>query len=407
MKIIRSNLLSRKEVSDLAQGATFRFQDARLYLDSHEKELLLLDFYPHLAFAWGWESRELLAVPFKNLIRENLRAIKQPFILYLKAHFVGHLLVEFRNTESQVEFFFQDGRSFAWDLEKKEWIFKVDSKKDYKQRLPHWASLSDKLAVEAGELSTPDKQAELRADKSTDKNIHKFEQLKKNVESDIAEADAWLAENKPHIEFFFKYPQLWGTTKLPDKHTEWIKEIHKTIPFLERERKTSLEKLKKNLSRFERKKIKAQERLGTLRSESYKPRSSKGVAPSISKSKTEKLSLGKKIELAPGLEAIVGRKATENDSLYKAAHSRDLWFHVRGQKGAHVWIKRGQKLFGAKDELAKVFIEQAALLAVKHSKASGASVAVDYTERRHLKKPRRAAEGALLVLQSKTIFVSL
>ena len=80
---------------------------------------------------------------------------------------------------------------------------------------------------------------------------------------------------------------------------------------------------------------------------------------------------------------------------------------MRGLKGAHVWITRGQKYFGAKGELSQQDLTEAATLALKFSKVGGTQIAVDYTERRHLKKPKGGAPGALLVLQSKTIFVSL
>jgi len=183
----------------------------------------------------------------------------------------------------------------------------------------------------------------------------------------------------------------------------------KGVVFKKEYRKDSLDRMKKLLQRQERKIEKSKERLVKVGEENQKsiaPDSKKILEKFKGKHKKQSPKLGSIQKITNDLEIIVGRKAVENDELYRQAQSRDLWFHVRGQKGGHVWLRRGQKGFGAKDEASEEVLKEAALVAVKHSKMRGSWIPVDYTERRYLKKPKGAAEGEVMVLKSKTIFVS-
>lgn len=377
-----------------------RLQGAKLFDSPSSKEVLVLDFYPEFKdLAFVWEGASVVGLELSQVDPSQLKASKHPFLLYLKAHFVGHQLSKMNFDTEKVEFIFHSERSFEWDFAKKEWIFKVEGRKDYLQRLPLWASLNALLPQEIS------KKELLQKNEKTKVEL-KFEKLKTNVEKDILEARAWLDKNAPAIGFFFQSPQLWGETldKIPQKFHSWIQEISKTIPFAG-SRKLALENLKKLQSRYTRKVEKAEERLLEL-SRQIAPKDFKNLKAKEEKQQ-DKVAGPKRVPLNENIEAIVGRKAHENDELFRKAQSRDLWFHVRGQRGAHVWIKRGQKGFGAKGELSEDLLRKAATLAVKFSKASGAWVSVDYTERRFLKKLKGSDAGALQVLQSKTIFVSM
>jgi len=110
---------------------------------------------------------------------------------------------------------------------------------------------------------------------------------------------------------------------------------------------------------------------------------------------------GQWVEFAPDLWARLGRSATENDELFRQAKDRDLWFHVRGQAGAHVWVPRGQPGFGAKDAAPEHILKYGCQLALYNSRASeSGSAFVDYTERRYLKKIS-GTDGALRILRSE------
>ncbi|GIW36585.1 MAG: hypothetical protein KatS3mg073_0730 [Meiothermus sp.] len=101
-----------------------------------------------------------------------------------------------------------------------------------------------------------------------------------------------------------------------------------------------------------------------------------------------------------GFEVWVGRNSKENDLLTRMAHSEDLWFHAQGLPGSHV-ILRTQGQPAALPDLL-----YAAQLAAYHSRARGeTSVPVDYTLKKHVWRPRKAAPGQVLYTQGKTLFV--
>ncbi len=99
---------------------------------------------------------------------------------------------------------------------------------------------------------------------------------------------------------------------------------------------------------------------------------------------------------------LVGRTNRENDSLtFKTAAPEDLWLHARGVPGAHVILKTDGE---APSEGA---IKQAASLAAffSHARAE-ASVPVDYTPRKYVRKPQGAKPGMVTYTHEQTVRVS-
>ncbi|MBN1884097.1 MAG: DUF814 domain-containing protein [Candidatus Krumholzibacteriota bacterium] len=98
---------------------------------------------------------------------------------------------------------------------------------------------------------------------------------------------------------------------------------------------------------------------------------------------------------------LVGRTDRENDELtHRVAAPGDLWFHAQGVAGSHVVLR------GATPSTPKRVIERAAAIAAWFSKARNATtVPVLYTEKRYVRKPRKAAPGTAVTLRHKTIFV--
>ncbi len=110
--------------------------------------------------------------------------------------------------------------------------------------------------------------------------------------------------------------------------------------------------------------------------------------------------LGLRYTSPSGFPVLVGRNAKENDLLTRLAHSEDLWFHAQGVPGSHVILKAEGKNPPLEDLLF------AAKLAAYHSKARGeAQVPVDYTRKKHVWRPRKAAPGQVLYTGAKTLFV--
>jgi predicted ribosome quality control (RQC) complex YloA/Tae2 family protein len=103
-----------------------------------------------------------------------------------------------------------------------------------------------------------------------------------------------------------------------------------------------------------------------------------------------------------GSRILVGRSPIENDDLtFRQSRPHDLWFHARGIPGAHVILARDDRGDAPESDL-----EAAAALAAFYSKATAsASVPVDYTLRKHVRKQRDAAPGLVYYTHAKTLSV--
>ncbi|NLW55431.1 MAG: fibronectin-binding domain-containing protein [Firmicutes bacterium] len=104
---------------------------------------------------------------------------------------------------------------------------------------------------------------------------------------------------------------------------------------------------------------------------------------------------------AEGWEILVGRNNKQNDQLtMKLASPGDLWLHTQKIPGSHVLIRSQGRTVPPEVLLA------AANLAVYFSKARGSSkVPVDYTEKRHVRKPAGAPPGYVLYERFETVII--
>lgn len=102
-------------------------------------------------------------------------------------------------------------------------------------------------------------------------------------------------------------------------------------------------------------------------------------------------------------EIVWGENATSNDYLtMRWARPGDLWLHARAITGAHVIIRGVESL----DRLPPEVLREAARRAAAHSEGRHSSVvAVDYTFRRYVRKPRGSAPGAVTYSREKTLHV--
>jgi hypothetical protein len=104
-----------------------------------------------------------------------------------------------------------------------------------------------------------------------------------------------------------------------------------------------------------------------------------------------------------GLEVRVGRTSRDNDRLtFRESSPGDVWLHARSVAGSHVILRwqRSDESPPARD------LHEAAQLAAVFSKArTSGTVAVDWTRRKHVRKPRGAAPGLVIPQHAKTIFV--
>ena len=99
----------------------------------------------------------------------------------------------------------------------------------------------------------------------------------------------------------------------------------------------------------------------------------------------------------------VGRNSRQNDELtFRRGKPGDLWFHAKDMPGSHVLLQMPPGLTASKEA-----IELAASLAAHFSKGAASSrVAVDYTDRKQVKKPSGSKPGFVIYFQQTTLYVS-
>ncbi len=104
-----------------------------------------------------------------------------------------------------------------------------------------------------------------------------------------------------------------------------------------------------------------------------------------------------------GYEIIVGRRAKENDQLtFRIARSYDTWMHAADYPGSHVVVRA----HGRDEPVPHRTIVEAAQLAAHFSQAAKDSkVAVNYTQRKFVSKPRGAAPGLVYLSSFRTLLV--
>lgn len=104
---------------------------------------------------------------------------------------------------------------------------------------------------------------------------------------------------------------------------------------------------------------------------------------------------------ADGLTILVGRNNQQNDELtFRLSSPNHLWLHARNIPGSHVVIL-------AEGEIPDATLSQGAHLAAYFSQSrTSPKVAVDYTLRRHVRKPKGAKPGFVHYDQAKTILVN-
>ncbi|MCK4632295.1 MAG: DUF814 domain-containing protein [candidate division Zixibacteria bacterium] len=107
--------------------------------------------------------------------------------------------------------------------------------------------------------------------------------------------------------------------------------------------------------------------------------------------------------LSTGLTVFVGRDGSDNDrTTFEFARPHELWFHAQQCAGSHVVMKHPSKSF----EPSKREIEEAAALAAYYSKArKNKLVPVIYTQRKYVRKPRKAKPGLVTVEREKSVMV--
>ncbi|MBI3964083.1 MAG: NFACT family protein [Chloroflexi bacterium] len=109
-----------------------------------------------------------------------------------------------------------------------------------------------------------------------------------------------------------------------------------------------------------------------------------------------------RIVTSDGYEVLVGKNGRQNDEVtFGKGAPEDIWLHARGVPGAHVVVRTGGR------EPKEATLREAAAIAAYFSQARGAGqVAVDYTQRRYVRKVPGGAPGLITYRNERTLSVA-
>ena len=103
-----------------------------------------------------------------------------------------------------------------------------------------------------------------------------------------------------------------------------------------------------------------------------------------------------------GYDIYVGRNNNQNDHVtFRIGRPQDMWLHAQQIPGSHVIIRsQGQ-------DIPAQTLREAAALAAYYSKArEGENVPIDYTLRKHVRKPKGAKPGMVIYQNHSTVYVT-
>jgi hypothetical protein len=393
-----------------------RWQKLQFYKDQSNNTLIKLEAHPSprkIYFYIDEVSQEISLIEKLPVdLIQQLRPQSHPACLYARAHYLGESLngVEI-GENATVSFNFTNHKSIEVGCYKTKlnFVFKANERKDFKAQL----QLTPLTLL-------PDIENEKTSDSSPIAKVSvedkRYQKLLNNVESDINEAQKFLSRYSIILSKLQQDPTTWNSA------LSWNAEEQKLLQELfdskklpawgAHNRKTALEKSYSLMKRQTRKISQAQTRLAQLIKENGRVTHQKNSNISKNEKSIDSAANPDQPKKKPGLWVClrnsvwirIGKSAQENAELYRQARDRDLWFHVREQKGAHVWVPSGQKAWNPK-KIPDWLIEEAAQVAFLNSKArANAGAVVDYTERRNLKSIKGKI-GELSIMRSDTIYV--
>jgi predicted ribosome quality control (RQC) complex YloA/Tae2 family protein len=128
----------------------------------------------------------------------------------------------------------------------------------------------------------------------------------------------------------------------------------------------------------------------------------KDALPKSKKASAENFTGARRYTSSDGFEILVGKGSKDNDFLtFRVAKSGDLWLHAADYPGSHVVVKNPNRI-----EIPPKTLVEAAQIAAFFSKAKEQpKVAVHYTQKKFVNKPKGANLGLVSLSSFKTILV--
>lgn len=127
------------------------------------------------------------------------------------------------------------------------------------------------------------------------------------------------------------------------------------------------------------------------------------VRPSSSKKPQRKFPESQPYEYksSDGLSILVGKNSLQNDRLTGSAKGGETWLHAKDMPGSHVIIR-------TEGPVPPNTLKEAAQLAAYYSKGkNSSSVPIDYTLRKHVKKPGGSPAGFVIYTNQRTLYITV
>ncbi|MDD6995391.1 MAG: NFACT RNA binding domain-containing protein [Candidatus Borkfalkiaceae bacterium] len=102
-----------------------------------------------------------------------------------------------------------------------------------------------------------------------------------------------------------------------------------------------------------------------------------------------------------GFSVLAGRNNVSNDRLTHSLGADDIWLHTQKYHSAHVGI-----LTEGKAVPQNVLLAAAEICAYFSEAKNGEKIAVDYAQKKYVKKPKKAAPGFVVYTDYKTLYVA-
>lgn len=102
-----------------------------------------------------------------------------------------------------------------------------------------------------------------------------------------------------------------------------------------------------------------------------------------------------------GFTVLSGRNNVSNDRLVKSLNAEDIWLHAQKYHSSHVGV-----ITEGKSVPQSVLLAAAEICAYFSEVKNGEKIAVDYTLKKFVKKPKKAAPGFVTYTGYKTLYVS-
>ncbi|HRH44737.1 MAG TPA: NFACT family protein [Pyrinomonadaceae bacterium] len=164
-----------------------------------------------------------------------------------------------------------------------------------------------------------------------------------------------------------------------------------------------IEQLKTEIAGFEAKKLELEKAVSEQNVSEFLPEK---VEEKLNKSKekqADNIKGARRYISSDGWEILVGKASKDNDFLtFRIAKSLDFWLHAADYGGSHVVVKNPNRSV----EIPHKTLLEAAQLAAQFSQAKEQpKVAVNYTQRKFVNKPKGAVAGLVSLSSFKTILV--